>query len=59
MSWNNYEEQMAVNAAATGTSYNSSDDPDVFDESGEVNDPDSPIWDDSDVQDDCWGTEPA
>ena len=35
--------------------FSNPDDPDVYDDLGEVNDPSSPIWDGSDSQNDIWG----
>lgn len=35
------------------------DDPDEYDDSGEANDPNSPIWDGSSVQDSYFGNDPT
>lgn len=35
------------------------DDPDEYDDSGEANDPNSPIWQDSTVQDSYYGNDPT
>lgn len=34
------------------------DDPDEYDDTGEANDPNSPIWDDSSVQNSFYGNDP-
>lgn len=35
------------------------DDPDEYDDAGEANDPNSPIWEDSSVQDSYYGNDPS
>ena len=63
MNWNRNNDGMTTKSYEAGFyaefDVNSTDDPDVYDDLGEVNDPSSPVWDGSDVQSDLWGEDPV
>lgn len=56
MSWTDtFTNHQAAKAYDGDNSTGGYDDPDSFDDSGEVNDPYSPIWEGSTVHSDTWG----
>jgi hypothetical protein len=59
MKWNLEAGELIMKHFDTEFEIEAADDPDEYDETGEVNDPSSPIWDGSDVQNTCYGNDPS
>lgn len=61
MKWNNEEGELVMKEFDTEFEFaiEAADDPDEYDETGEVNDPSSPIWEESDVQNNFYGNDPT
>jgi len=59
MKWNDEAGELIMKAFDTDFEIEAADDPDEYDNGGEVNDPSSPIWDGSDVQGTFYGNDPT
>jgi hypothetical protein len=59
MKWNFEAGELIMKNFDTEFEIEAAEDPDEYDETGEVNDPSSPIWEGSDVQDSCYGNDPS
>ncbi len=58
MKWNEQEGELVMKAFDTDLEIEAADDPDEYDETGEANDPSSPIWEESEVQNSVYGNDP-
>lgn len=59
MKWTDEAGELVMKNYDTDFEIEAADDPDEYDETGEVNDPSSPIWEDSDVQYSYYGNDPT
>ena len=59
MTWTDEAGELIMKAFDTEFEIEAADDPDEYDETGEVNDPSSPIWEESDVQNSYYGNDPT
>ena len=55
----NFAGELDMKAYNTDFEIEAADDPDEYDDAGEANDPNSPIWEDSSVQNSYYGNDPA
>lgn len=55
----NFAGELNMKAYHTDFEIEAADDPDEYDDAGEANDPNSPIWQDSSVQDSYYGNDPS
>ena len=51
--------ELNMKAYHTDFEIEAADDPDEYDDAGESNDPNSPIWEDSSVKDSFYGNDPS
>ena len=55
----NFAGELNMKAYHTDFEIEAADDPDEYDDAGEANDPNSPIWQDSEVQSSYFGNDPS